>query len=185
MPPRCLSRRTFLRDLQYEDEGDASPSASIGWCRPPNSSVSLGMTPRACSNTRRCLIDRRARYSWVATTNFQSRAPEPSTGDLRRRMGRGANHSIREATRDSIRVQKVQVGRQEASAIMRSTGLRRRERSFKSCRGHHALPACIAQRHRYEQALARSCGMVRGTNSFHEPLHASRSAARSELADAR
>jgi hypothetical protein len=86
-------------------------------------------------------------------------------------MPRGTNHSTKEVPTDTEREQKAQVERQRAPAITTSTGLRRRERRFESCRGHHVLPACIAQSHRSEQALARSRGMVHGTNSVHEPLH--------------
>ena len=84
-------------------------------------------------------------------------------------MSRGANYRTREASKDTEREQKAQAGRHRTPAITRSTGRRRRERRFESCRGHHVLPVCIAQSHRSEQALARSRGMVRGTNSFHEP----------------
>ena len=68
--------------------------------------------------------------------------------DNRRGMSRGLNHSTREATRDAGREQKVEVGRQKASAITTSTGLRRRERRFESCRGHHLRPAVITLRTR-------------------------------------
>ena len=95
---------------------------------------------------------------------------------------RTTGHGRQAKTRNANR--KAQVGHHKTPAITTSTGLRRRERRFESCRGHHVLPACIVQSHRHERALARSRGMARGTNSFHEPLHASRPAARSELADA-
>ena len=57
--------------------------------------------------------------------------------DTRRGMSRGSNHSTQEATQDTGREQEAQVGRRKTSAITRSTGLRRRERRFESCRGHH------------------------------------------------
>jgi hypothetical protein len=62
---------------------------------------------------------------------------DSSTEDTRRGMSRGTNHSTQEATRDTRREQEAQVGRQKALAITGSTGLRRRERRFESCRGHH------------------------------------------------
>jgi hypothetical protein len=58
--------------------------------------------------------------------------------DTRRGMARGTNHSTREDTKETKREQKAQVDRQKAAATTRSTGLRRRERRFESCRGHHA-----------------------------------------------
>ena len=115
--------------------------------------------PGSCQRTR------------TTPTSPSTRASISSFEDVRCGMSRGTNHSTQEVTRDTGREQEAQVGRPKAPPITRSTGLRRRERRFESCRGHHVLPACIAQSHRYEQALARSRGMVRGTNSFHEPLH--------------
>ena len=68
---------------------------------------------------------------------------EVGADDLRRGLtifvvdARGANHRTREATTDTGREQKAQVGSSSAFAITGSTGLRRRERRFESCRGHH------------------------------------------------
>src|SRR4051794_15345763 len=53
-----------------------------------------------------------------------------STMDVQRGMPRGSNHSAQEVARDTERDQEAQVGRRRASAITRSTGLRRRERRF-------------------------------------------------------
>ena len=58
--------------------------------------------------------------------------------DTCRGMSRGMNHSIEEGARDTGREQEAQVGRRKASATTWWTGLRRRERRFESCRGHHA-----------------------------------------------
>jgi hypothetical protein len=63
---------------------------------------------------------------------------ETSYEDTPRGISGGSNHSTPEVTTDTGREQQAQVGRQEAPAIARSTGLRRRERRFESCRGHHA-----------------------------------------------
>src|SRR5215212_10264333 len=57
--------------------------------------------------------------------------------DTRRGMSRGTNHSTPGVTKDAERELKAQVERRRASAITTSTGLRRRERRFESCRGHH------------------------------------------------
>ena len=57
--------------------------------------------------------------------------------DLRRGITRGSNHSTQEVTRDTRREQKDLVERQKTPAITSATGLRRRERRFESCRGHH------------------------------------------------
>ena len=67
-------------------------------------------------------------------------APNLSYEDNRRGMTRGANHSMLEVAGDTEREQKDQVGRQKTAAIMRSTGLRRRERRFESCRGRPGPP---------------------------------------------
>jgi hypothetical protein len=48
------------------------------------------------------------------------------------------NYSTQATGRDTGRGQNAQVGHQKAFAITKSTGLRRRERRFESCRGHHA-----------------------------------------------
>jgi hypothetical protein len=109
--------------------------------------------------------------SRTTPTSPSTKVSKSSIVDTRRGMPRGANHSMQEAFRDTRREQTAQVGHQKASAITRSTGLRRRERRFESCRGHHALPVRIAQRDRFEQALTRFRGMLRGENSSHEPLH--------------
>ena len=74
----------------------------------------------------------------VDATSLSKRASNSSTEDIRRGMPRGTNHSTEEATKDAGREQKAQPGRRKASAITTSTGLRRRERRFESCRGHHA-----------------------------------------------
>jgi hypothetical protein len=50
-------------------------------------------------------------------------------------MSRGTNYGTREVTIDMGREQEAQVGRLRAPPITRSTGLRRRERRFESCRG--------------------------------------------------
>jgi hypothetical protein len=74
--------------------------------------------------------------SRTTLTLLSTRPSNLSYEDVRRGMARGTNHSAQEATRDTRREQKAQVGREKASAITRSTGLRRRERRFESCRGH-------------------------------------------------
>ena len=91
---------------------------------PPAASPASCRSPRSTSRT--------------TPTSPSTRASNSSTEDTRRGMSRGTNHSTQEATRDTGREQKAQVGRQKASAITTSTGLRRRERRFESCRGHHA-----------------------------------------------
>ena len=55
---------------------------------------------------------------------------DSSAENSRRGMPRGANHSTQEATRDTEREQKAQVGRHKASALTTSTDLRRRERTW-------------------------------------------------------
>ncbi len=70
-------------------------------------------------------------------TSPSTRVSDSSYMDVRRGMSRGTNHSTREVTRATERDQKAQAGHPKASAITRSTGLRRRERRFESCRGHH------------------------------------------------
>ena len=60
-----------------------------------------------------------------------------STEDTPRGMSRGTNHCTPEVTEDAEGEEKAQVGRWKASAVTSSTGLRRRERRFESCRGHH------------------------------------------------
>jgi hypothetical protein len=52
-------------------------------------------------------------------------------------MSRGMNRSAEEVTGDTRRELKAQVDVRKAVAITTSTGLRRRERRFESCRGHH------------------------------------------------
>ena len=93
-------------------------------------------TGAACCLVRELPLPRST--SRTTPTSPSTRASNSSYEDIRRGMARGANHSTQEATRDTRREQKAQVGRQKASAITRSTGLRRRERRFESCRGHHA-----------------------------------------------
>jgi hypothetical protein len=80
----------------------------------------------------------------LATFNIKDHADfaeqNPRThplNDLSRGITRGPNHSTLEATRETKGEQKAVVERWKASAIMGSTGLRRRERRFESCRGHH------------------------------------------------
>ena len=101
------------------------------------------------------------------------RARKPSYEDSRRGMSRGTNHSTPRSTKDTRREQKAQAGPRKAAVITRSAGLRRRERRSESCRGHRVLPAYISQRNHRKQRLKHPRGIVRGTNSFHEPLHAS------------
>jgi hypothetical protein len=84
--------------------------------------------------------------SRTTPTSRSTRASVSSYEDTRRGMLRGTNHSTQEATRDAGRQQKAQLERSKASASTRSTGLRRRERRFESCRGHRTLPAYMAQR---------------------------------------
>ena len=69
--------------------------------------------------------------------DFAEHTLQVSTEDTGRGMSRGSNHSTQEVTRDTGLEQKAQVGRRKAPAITGSTGLRRRERRFESCRGHH------------------------------------------------
>jgi hypothetical protein len=78
-----------------------------------------------------------ARSTSRTTPTSPSRGSETSYQDSRRGMPRGTNHSTQEATRDTGRERKAQVGRRKASPITSRTGLRRRERRFESCRGHH------------------------------------------------
>ena len=77
----------------------------------------------------------RCASSRTTPTLRSTRSLERSNMDTRRGMSRGANYSTQQATRDTTREQKAQVGRHKAPAITRSTGLRRRERRFESCRG--------------------------------------------------
>jgi hypothetical protein len=67
--------------------------------------------------------------------------------------------------------QKDQVGHQKASATTRSTGLRRRERRFESCRGHHSLTSAYYPQLLIECPVWRPRGMKYGMNSFHETFH--------------
>jgi hypothetical protein len=86
-------------------------------------------------------------------------------------MFRGSNHGARKATRDTRREQEAQVGRLKASAITTSTGLRRRERRFESCRGHNPLTHGYYSQRLSQCPVWRSRGMRSGTNSSHVPLH--------------
>jgi hypothetical protein len=52
--------------------------------------------------------------------------------------GRTGPATSETTSKDTTGEQEAQVGRRKASAITRSTGLRRQERRFESCRGHHA-----------------------------------------------
>ena len=108
----------------------------------------LRPAPRPPATGRR-LLDRRVlpvrdlplttfQHQGTTPTSRSTRVSSSSTEDTRRGMSRGSNHSTREGTRDIRREQKAQVGRQKAPAITSATGLRRRERRFESCRGHHA-----------------------------------------------
>ena len=139
--PRSLdTMRTFLAALvvlPYDQRvatswGEIQAHAQLrGRPRPINDSWIA-----ACCLARELPLARST--SRTTPTSPSTRASNSSTEDTRRGMPRGTNHSPREATRDTGREQKAQVGRQKASAITRSTGLRRRERRFESCRGHHA-----------------------------------------------
>ena len=86
-------------------------------------------------------------------------------------MSRGTNHSPRGVTGDTDREQKAQVGRHKAPAITSSTGLRRRERRFESCRGHHPLTSGYHFRLPDRCLVWRPHWMSCGTNSIHGPLH--------------
>ena len=86
-------------------------------------------------------------------------------------MSRGTNHCTQEVTTDTRREQKAQVGPHRASAITRSTGLRRRERRFESCRGHHPLTSRYYFKRLSQCPIWRPRGMSSGTNSSHIALH--------------
>jgi transposase, IS5 family len=98
-----------------------------------------GRSGRSCGYARRRVATRPKRWSAASPVSWPGwpSAPNLSYEDIRRGMSRGSNHGAQEATRDTGREQKAQVGHQKAPAITRSTGLRRRERRFESCRGHH------------------------------------------------
>jgi hypothetical protein len=100
------------------DDHDRSPTPGSP---PAASSASCG-SPRSTSRTTPTFAEREG-LEIVLCGHFRG-------------MSRGANYSAQEATRDTGREQKAQVGRHKASEITTSTGLRRRERSFESCRGH-------------------------------------------------
>ena len=92
----------------------------------------------ACHTDSGGFIRELPRWATLRTTLISpSTRTQPSYEDTFRGMSRGSNHGAQEATRDTGREQKAQIGRRKASAITRSTGLRRRERRFESCRGHH------------------------------------------------
>ena len=99
-------------------------------------------------------------YVHFAATRLSTSSYE----DIRRGMSRGANHRTREATRDTGCEQEAQVGRRKTPAITRSTGIRRRERRFESCRGHHLSPAVITLRTCTTCPIHPSRGLNRGTN---------------------
>ena len=84
-----------------------------------------------------CLVrDLPPRHS-TSRTSPNAKVFNSSNEDSRRGMAHGTNRSAQEATRDTEREHKAQVERLKTSAITTSTGLRRRERRFESCRGHH------------------------------------------------
>ena len=130
--PRA-ARRPPLRPARRAPAGARSrptPSSAVD----PGRSTTPGSPPAASSAS--CRSPRST--SRTTPTSPSTRASNSSTEDTRRGMSRGTNHSTQEVTRDTGREQKAQVGRRKASAITRSTGLRRRERRFESCRGHYA-----------------------------------------------
>ena len=124
----------------------------------PNSDA-LEPPPRTSTPDQR-LLDRRllhrrglqlATLSIIYYADFaEHEGPsKSSTEDTYRGTPRGTNHSTRKATSDTRREQKAQVGRQKASAITGSTGLRRRERRFESCRGHFRKQSAMSREHRH------------------------------------
>jgi hypothetical protein len=60
---------------------------------------------------------------------------------------------------ETRREQEAQVGLRKALAITRSTGPRRRERRFESCRGHQLRPAIITVRDDLRVCFVRFRGM--------------------------
>ena len=88
-------------------------------------------------------------------------------------MSRGSNHSAQEVTRDTRREQEAQVGRQKASAI---TSIYRPPEAGAQVRILPGAPRLTCSHHSsvttLNSRLARLVEMIRGTNSFHEPLHA-------------
>ena len=93
-----------------------------------------------------------------------------SNNDDRRGTSRGTNHRTAAVTRDIGREQKVQVYHRKASAITTSTGLRRRERRFESCREDHPVTSGYHSQLLFECPFWRPRGMGCGTNPFHETL---------------
>ena len=83
-----------------------TPSSAAGHDRP----TTPGSPPAASSAS--CRSPRST--SRTTPTSPSTRASNSSTEDTRRGMSRGTNHSTREATRDTGREQKAQVGRRKA-----------------------------------------------------------------------
>ena len=78
-------------------------------------------------------------YDQQVATSPSTKASNSSTEDTPRGMPRGMNKRPEKVTGDTEREQEAQVEPWKASAITASTGLRRRERRFESCRGHKPL----------------------------------------------
>ena len=151
--PCSFQAATIWGEIQAHARLRGRPGRSTTPGSPPAASPANFRSPRSTSRT--------------TPTSPSTRASNSSTEDSRRGMSRGTNHSTQEATRDTGREQKAQVGRRKASAITRSTGLRRRERRFESCRGHHPLTCSYYSKRLNKCPVWRPRGMSPGTNSSH------------------
>jgi hypothetical protein len=161
-------RRHHLRHLRRADQVDPRPPLGVraAWRRCGPSSPRSSSSPTASASPPARARSRHTpnsaadharpttpgsppaalavAYRWPRSTSRttptspSTRVSNSSTEDSRRGMSRGTNQSPQEAARDTTREHKAQVGRQKASATTTSTGLRRWERRFESCRGHTA-----------------------------------------------
>ena len=110
-------------------------------------------------------------YDQQVATSPSTKASNSSTEDTPRGMPRGMNKRPEKVTGDTEREQEAQVEPWKASAITASTGLRRRERRFESCRGHHPLTSGYHFQLLIECPVWWPRGMKYGMNSVHETFH--------------
>ena len=114
--PYDLRVATSWGEIQAYPNSAAVPGRRTIRGSPPAASSGNSRSPRSTSRT--------------TPTSPSTRASNVSYEDTSRGRSRGTNHSRREATTDTGREQKAQVGRTRAPAIPTSTGLRRRERDL-------------------------------------------------------
>ena len=130
--------QVLLARRQPQQDRSTQPSSR------PSSRRSMAQRPARRTTAGSLPASSRASFRWrpstsrISWTSSSTKACSSCADDLRRGMSRGTNYGPQEDTRDTTGDLKAVVGPSKALGIAWLTGLRRRERRFESCRGHHA-----------------------------------------------